>query len=151
IHNLQKAIVGGRLSVSQLLIQTKWVAARVNLEDVERWADLELEGYAEDAELPNYRKVFTDRLEIYNVHREHWQSAGTLHYALNAPQPIAEIESFSREEHVSFPVSKNFPSRTILEIPSVRIGPSALSFSARNTRKSLKRWPSDGQTNSRNG
>jgi hypothetical protein len=75
---------------------------------VERWVDLELTGFAEDAEPPTYRKVLTERLEIYNSHRDAWQFAGKLNYALKTLQPVAEIESFSQRECVEFPVAKNF-------------------------------------------
>jgi hypothetical protein len=114
VHNLQKAILSGQQSVAQLLRQTKVIAAKLNLEQVERWVDLELTGFAEDAEPPTYRKVFTHRLEIYNSQRDVWQFAGNLNYALKACQPIAEIEAFSRREYIDFPVAKNFPIKNDL-------------------------------------
>jgi hypothetical protein len=47
-------------------------------------------------------------LEVYNSHRDVWQFAGHLHYALKVPQPIAEVEAFSRRDCIDFPVAKNF-------------------------------------------
>ena len=44
VHKLQKAIVDGNLAVTQLLRQTKLIAAKLNLEDVEKRVDLELNG-----------------------------------------------------------------------------------------------------------
>ena len=76
--------------------------------DIQQWVDLELNGYADDADPPGYRKIFVHSLEIYNAERDVWQFAGDLNYGLKARQPIAEIEKFSREERVNFPVSKNF-------------------------------------------
>lgn len=55
-----------------------------------------------------YRKVITQRLEVYNSHRDVWQFAGHLHYALKVRQPIAEIEAFSRRDWIDFSVVKNF-------------------------------------------
>jgi hypothetical protein len=43
-----------------------------------------------------------------------WQFAGKLNFAFKAHQPIAQIESFSREERVALPVSKNFPIKNDL-------------------------------------
>jgi hypothetical protein len=50
VHDLQKAILDGQQSLTQLLRQTKLIAAKLNLEQVERWEALELTGFAEDAE-----------------------------------------------------------------------------------------------------
>jgi hypothetical protein len=108
VQTLREAITGGQPSLTQLLHQTKWVAAKLNLTDVQHWVDLELEGYPEDAEPPSYRKVFTHSLEIYNAERDAWLFAGNLNFALNARQPIAEIEDLSRVDRIDFPVSKNF-------------------------------------------
>src|SRR6185369_13555887 len=108
VHGLQQAILAGEQPLTRLLRQTKLIAAKLNLEDVERWADTELAGFAEDTEPPTYRKVLTSRLEIYNSHRDVWQFAGNLNYALKSRQPIAEIEAFSRLDSVNFPVAKNF-------------------------------------------
>ncbi|HSY16677.1 MAG TPA: hypothetical protein VK815_00010 [Candidatus Acidoferrales bacterium] len=44
IHNLQMAIVDGKQSITQLLRQTKLIAAKLSLPDVEEWVDLELNG-----------------------------------------------------------------------------------------------------------
>ena len=108
VHDLQKALLEGQQSLTQLLRQTSGIAAKLHLEQVERWVDLELTGFAEDAEPPTYRKVFTQRLEIYNSDREGWQFAGNLNYALKARQPIVEIEDLSRREWIDSPVAKNF-------------------------------------------
>jgi len=108
VHSLRESITSGQPSLSQLLRQTLLIAARLNLPDIQQWVDLELNGYADDADPPGYRKIFVHSLEIYNAERDVWQFAGDLNYGLKARQPIAEIEKFSREERVNFPVSKNF-------------------------------------------
>jgi hypothetical protein len=108
VHDLQQAILDGQQPLTQFLRQTKLIAAKLNLEQVERWVELELAGFAEDAEPPQYRKVLTQRLEIYSSHRNVWQFAGNLNFALIARQPIAEIEAFSRRDNIDFAVEKNF-------------------------------------------
>ena len=45
VQDLQKAIVEGKESLTQLLRKTKLIAAKLNLKDVEEWVDLELKGY----------------------------------------------------------------------------------------------------------
>ena len=86
-----------------MLRHTKMIAAKLNLEQIERWVDLELTGFTEETEPPTYRKVLTHRLEIYNSHREVWQFAGNLNYALKARQPIEEIDAFGDTEIDPFP------------------------------------------------
>ena len=108
VHSLQESLTSGQPSLTQLLRQTQLIAAALNLPDIQHWVDLELNGYADDADPPGYRKIFVHSLEIYNAERDVWQFAGDLNYGLKARQPIAEIEKFSREERVNFPVSKNF-------------------------------------------
>jgi AbiTii len=56
VHNLQKTIVGGKEPLTQLLRQTKLIAAKLNLEDVQKWVDFELNGYPKGTEPPEYRK-----------------------------------------------------------------------------------------------
>lgn len=108
MHALQQAITSGRPSLTQLLHQTHWIATRLNLEEVAQWVSLESAGYAEDTEPPGYRKVLTHSLEVYNAYQDSWQFAGHLHYALQARQPIEEIERFARGDRIDFPVAKNF-------------------------------------------
>jgi hypothetical protein len=106
--DLAVAIVEGMHSLTQLLRQTKIIAAKLDLKEVEQWVGLELTGYAADVELPGYRKVLTQSLEIYNSHREHWQYAGRLNYGLKVGEPIAEIEKLSQCDRIDCPVAKNF-------------------------------------------
>lgn len=108
VHKLREVITSGQPSLTQLLRQTKWVAAKLNLADVQHWVDLELNGYADDADAPGYRKVFVHSLEIYNAERDAWQFAGNLNFGLQARQPITEIEKLSLLDRVEIPVSKNF-------------------------------------------
>ena len=110
--NLRRAILSGQPTLTQLLRQTKLIAARLSLGDVEHWADQELAGYASTSEPPDYRRVFTQTLEVYNAHRATWQFAGNLNYSFKAHQPIAQIEIFSREGQVALPV-KPYPNRRL--------------------------------------
>jgi hypothetical protein len=109
VINLQKAILAGEPSLTQLLRLTKVVAAKLTLNKVQSWVDLELGGYPIALEPPDYRQVFTESLEVYNAHRGAWQFAGNLNFALKVRQPIAEIERFSREDRIAIPIAKNFP------------------------------------------
>ena len=108
VQDFQKAILEGEQSLNSLLSQTRVIAAKLNLKHIQEWVDLELEGFPKDRELPMYRKVLSNRLEIYNSHRELWQFAGQLNYAFEAREPIATIETFSRQDRIDFPVTENF-------------------------------------------
>jgi hypothetical protein len=105
--NLRRAVLSGQPSLTELLRQTKLIAARLALADVEHWADRELTGYTSSSEPPDYRRVFTQSLEVYNAHQAVWKFAGTLNFAFKAHQPIGQIEIFSREDRVALPVAKN--------------------------------------------
>jgi len=63
VNDLQRAILGGQQSLTQLLRQTKVIAANLNLNDVECWVDLELGGYPKDADPPKYRTYMAQTLE----------------------------------------------------------------------------------------
>jgi hypothetical protein len=107
VQNLQKAIVGGQKSLTQLLRETKLIAAKLYLEDVEKWVDLELNGYPAEMDTPKYREVRTDRLLIHNPYRG-WQYAGDVRDVIAMQQPIAEIEMLSKEEQITFTPRKKF-------------------------------------------
>jgi len=107
VHNLQQAIVDGKTSVTQLLRQTKLIAAKLNLGDVEQWVDRELDGYPDGTEPPGYRQVATNSLLIHNPYRG-WQYVGDMQTMIPASQPIAELESLARGKDISISPSKNF-------------------------------------------
>jgi AbiTii len=108
VQNLQMAIVEGKQSLTQLLRQTKLIAAKLNLADVEEWVDLELNGYPDGKIRPEYRAVTTDKLLLHNPYRG-WQYVGDVKQTIRTHQPIAEIEILAQEEQVSFTPEKNYP------------------------------------------
>src|SRR4051794_24066400 len=99
VHNLQKGILDGQRSLTQLLRETKIIAAKLNLKDVEEWVDLELHGYPDGKERPAYREVTTDRLLLRNPFRG-WEHVGDVKRRFKAHQPIAEIEMLAQEPMV---------------------------------------------------
>ena len=103
IHNLQKAILDPHQSLNQLLRQTKLIAAKLNLEDVERWVDLELKGYPDGTDPPKYREFTTQSVQIRNPSRG-WLFAGHLQNKMKAWQPIAEIEHLSKGDTLGMPL-----------------------------------------------
>jgi hypothetical protein len=108
VRSLQSAISEGRQSLTPLLRQTKLIAAKLNLPDVEKWVDKELRGYPTPAELPPYRKVRTLHIEIFHPYNG-WQLAGNLSLTIPVMQPISEVENLSRGETATMNVPKNFP------------------------------------------
>lgn len=108
VQNLQKAIVSGGKSLTQLLRETKLIAAKLNLEDVEQWVDSELNGYFDKAEPPPYREFSTQAIEICNPIRG-WEFAGHFHCKMKARQPIADIENLSRGKTLTLALTRNLP------------------------------------------
>ena len=107
-HSLSKAIANRRCSLSKLLRQTQFIAAKLNLVDIERWVANELNGYEEATEPPAYRKILTDHLEVYNERQDSWHFAGHLSFGFPVRQPIEQIEEFSHRDHVELPVATKF-------------------------------------------
>src|ERR1041385_6282157 len=110
VQNLQMAIVEGKQSLTQLLRQTKLIAAKLNLKDIEEWVDLELNGYPDDVEPPASREFATNHIEIRNPVRG-WQFAGNFSEVMKAYQPIADIENLAKGEQLTMPLRKNFEVR----------------------------------------
>lgn len=108
IHDLQRAIVAGQNSLTQLLRQVKLIAANLNLVDVQEWVDLELSGYSGDRELPKYR-YFKAQILQYHHPMYGWQMAGHINITVKAQHAISEIEGYASKKHVAFAVPKNFP------------------------------------------
>ena len=97
VHSLQKAIVDGKQSLTQLLMQTKLMAAKLGLPDVEKWVDCEVRGYPESVHPPPYRTATTMHLETQNpIHG--WRFAGTVEIPIPMAKPIGEIEILSKGE-----------------------------------------------------
>jgi hypothetical protein len=109
IHELQKAILDPKQSLTQLLRRTKLIASKLDLQDVEQWVDLELNGYPKAIDPPKYRAFTTECLMIHNGYRGGWQYAGDFHQTIKARMPIAQIEELAKQETVSYPVKNNLP------------------------------------------
>lgn len=110
VHSLQRAISDGSQSLIQLLRQTKLIAAKLSLDDIEAWVDDELKGYSpkKKERRPAYREITTTGLEVFHPHYG-WKFAGNVSIKVPVWQPIAEIENLSRGEFAVLSVPKNFP------------------------------------------
>jgi hypothetical protein len=108
VHTLQKAIAEGKQPVTQLLRETKLIAAKLGLEDMGKWVDGELNGYSSELEPPPYREFTTQAVEICHPARG-WEFAGHFHMKMKARQPIAEIEELSGSERLTLALTKNLP------------------------------------------
>jgi hypothetical protein len=117
VQTLQMDIAEGKKSVTQLLRQTKLIAAKLNLTDVEEWVDLELNGYPIGKERPAYREVIAEKLYIFNPYKG-WLYAGNVNEVTRIHQPIAEIEILSKEEEISYTPHENFPITNSLGLTS---------------------------------
>ncbi|HEV2694549.1 MAG TPA: hypothetical protein VG347_16770 [Verrucomicrobiae bacterium] len=110
INNLQMAVVEGKQPIIQLLRQTKLIAAKLGLADIEKWVDLELIGYPigdNGPEVPDYRIVTAESLMVHNPVRG-WQYVGDVHRHVEVFQPISDVEILSRQEQCSYTPPKNY-------------------------------------------
>ena len=142
------AIVEGKLSMIQLLRQTKLIAAKLGLEDVEAWVNFELNGYPTDGsvEVPSHRIVKSESLVVHNPYRG-WQYAGDVSRSVEVFQPIAEVEMLSQQEQCSYTPHKNFSIQSSLGLgyasqwpQRVIINPSEFKGVLEAVRNELLQW-----------
>jgi hypothetical protein len=108
IHNLQMAILDKGQSTTNLLRQAKLIAAKLNLEDVEKWVDLELKGYPPEIERPKYREVSTESVMLHNPYRG-WVYAGDVCITIRLSWPLPQIEQASNRKTLFLPLEDNLP------------------------------------------
>jgi hypothetical protein len=129
VLNLQRDIASGQKTLTQLLRETKLIAAKLNLADVEQWVDYELEGYPKDVDPPKYRTYYTESIQIRNpVHG--WIFAGHMRLPRFAHESIAELENLSRGEDLTSAVAKNFPVTDGLGMGMASQWPQRVVFSS---------------------
>lgn len=108
VQSLQKSILNGQKSITQLLRETKLIAAQLRLEDVEKWVDFELNGYPHNVEPPEYRHYNISSLQVHHP-QYGWQFAGNLDLRSKAGKPIAEIEHLSHGENLATTLARQLP------------------------------------------
>lgn len=57
VIELQKDIIENKMDIVSILRKGKLIAAKLNLNDFSRWLDLELNGYSNYSDIPEYRMV----------------------------------------------------------------------------------------------
>lgn len=146
IHTLQKAILDPNQSLTQLLRQTKLIAAKLNLVDIEKWTDLELNGYPDEINPPEYRAFGTESLMVRNPQCG-WQYVTDVPTRLTARQPIAELEHLSKEKSVNFAPPEHFVLGNSLGMTTasgwpqrVTVPPSEFKLIIEFVRNELLQW-----------
>jgi hypothetical protein len=147
VHDLQKAILGGQQSLTQLLRQTKLIAAKLKLEDVEAWVDCELRGFPARIHPPPYRKVTTMYLETLNPVCG-WRFAGNVEIPIPMAKPIAEIENLSSGELAVITLPEPLPVHNSLGQVSDRaqrliIAGSQFQAIVEEVKNELLQWTTD--------
>jgi hypothetical protein len=108
VQNLQKAICKGEKSVTQMLMEAKLLASKLNLPELEQWVDYELKGYPENFTPPSFRKIKTSHLEILHP-IQGWGFAAPLSVELAVARPLTEIENLSKTEKPLLLLEKKYP------------------------------------------
>jgi hypothetical protein len=57
LREIQAAAIDDKTSVTTLLLKCQLLAVRVNHAEFAQWVNFEFNGYAADAELPEYRRL----------------------------------------------------------------------------------------------
>jgi hypothetical protein len=97
VQVLQKALLNGSKPLGQLLRETKVIAAKLNLDDVETWVSHELKGYPAESNIPEHRFVRSSHLEVFNPYRG-WQFSGTYERPFPVYQSVHDIEELATGE-----------------------------------------------------
>lgn len=136
IRNLQNSIVAGNQSVTQLLRQAKLIASKLRLNDIEKWVDLELNGYSVESELPPYRYCTSSSIEVCHPFRK-WEFAGHFQIDLPLHQRIAELEDLAQDQvfyttlpqqqAVDNPIGARWPQRVVIPCSQLKKTISAIT------------------------
>lgn len=94
---LQKNIITGNKSITELLREALFIATKLNLKDFRTWLNNELKGYDHETPVADYRKLHTS-LKFHNPYQgwisaiiENVELTQVINY-INIKQPISEIE-----------------------------------------------------------
>ncbi len=72
VLELQKEALDPKISVANLLRKALVVARKLNIEEIQGWIELELNGYGKQSDYPEYR-VVTGEVQVWNPVRYEWQ------------------------------------------------------------------------------
>lgn len=130
ILELQKDSLDGNISATQLLRKALVVAKKLNVDEFIEWISLELNGYKEILQLPNYRKV-GGQVMVHNPYHG-WQPVifssseeAKIMSSKNVFSPLNEVENLceKKSEHsvivVALPdgITKNLMKSTLGLVP----------------------------------
>jgi len=108
VTQIQKDILSGQKSVTDLLRVAKLISVKLGLPSVEEWIDKELKGYTEKDRVPEYRRVSPGVFKSFNPYHG-WITVGgdSLRTKVSFSDPISTIEEYSKQEHLAFKPQKN--------------------------------------------
>lgn len=86
-------------STVELLRTAKLISAKLRLNDITEWVNLELNGYQDGAAIPPYRCLSGGELQVRNPVRS-WLPVEQLTNTFKAGQPISELETLSNSESI---------------------------------------------------
>ena len=149
VSELQLAASGGKVSVAELLRKAFIVASKLKIDDMRKWIDCELQGYARPP-VPNYRVVSVEVLSrsVFGCQefriRDPELAKVFSHAAVR--NPIAEIENAANKEHemvieFSREITERLTSGMMLAgKPFLRIPGNHLTGMVDNVRTVVLKW-----------
>jgi len=124
LQEIQAAVIDEKTSVTTLLLKCQLLAARISHGELARWVELELNGYPEGNELPDYRKQGRGR--ALGTFSGPFGSGGK-----NVPLSMGVVEEEHRE--VLFNIDLRQPAAALEDLAVNRPGGSELGIP----------WPGD--------
>lgn len=101
VIKLQEDCISSAIKPSDLLRTAKLIASKLNLHSITDWINKELDGYAVNDTIPNYRRALSE-LTAFNPHTRHWMPCIIPHEeyekiirTVEIMVPIAEVEKFA--------------------------------------------------------
>lgn len=137
VLQLQSEAVDSNTSIVQLLRKALIIASKLNLTDIEKWINNELNGYEDIDDIPSYRNVSCE-IKAYNPFNGIWmpiifesEKEAELFNSKKISQKITELDKIDTENknstlHIQIPdsISNNLmknsdlPSKPVLLVPA---------------------------------
>jgi hypothetical protein len=104
VHQLQADLTGSQKKMSEIMRTAKLIAAKLGLDDITAWLDLELRGYPDVDQVPSYRMFCGGQVQYFNPYQG-WRSAGFVKVDLPIMEPIPAIEELIKDTDIFLPLT----------------------------------------------
>lgn len=106
VRQFQEEITFGQKRIQDLLRMAQLISAKLELTDLQRWIEYELDGYPNIKSAPDYRTVVSTELQYFNPYHGWCTAVGHKTFRFAIVQPVTGLEVFAKRDHVEFASTK---------------------------------------------